>query len=1163
MSLDCSQCGFHNPPGMRFCGNCGSRLNGTHAGNAVSVPGFTSPHSEVGLLLGSDLRQRFHQAGLEATGKRRTVTVLFADLCDYTGLSGKIDDESLYEIIQSYIRMLAEKVYQYEGLVDKFTGDGVMALFGAPIALENPAERAVRAALDMQAGIEQLNQDTDLLQGEKLQLHCGLNRGTVIVGGIGSDLLLDYTAIGDSVNLARRLQETAEPDSILVSESVFQTTQALFNYQARSGLELKGYQHQEQGYQVLGIKSLPGSVRGVRGLHSPMIGRRGELEEVKTALEELKITNRGQFVSIIGEAGIGKSRLTMEFKSFIDPEQMMLLEGQSLTYRKSVSYWIFQEIIRDFLGVKNDAGRNEVHRKLVAEVNQLFGPDSNNVLPFLEKLLSLEPSDTIFIQRLSHLDGEQLRQQTFVAVRRLLLALADRKPLVLIFEDLHWADEISLDLLAFLVESIDDKPVFVLGITRPAMDVKLKDLLNTSKARYQDRCRIIRLQSLSTEQSDELLIGLIGIADIPEQFRRLILSRASGVPFYIEEILRMLIDDRILISDGGQWSIADDKEIPLDVPENLQDLILTRFDRLIPIQRNVLQTASVIGRKFNAYLLNEVMQFDELQSLQQVLSSLEEKAFILPADEHDPDSFIFRHVLTSDAVYKTLLRRDRKRLHGIVAETLERVYEDELESQVEVLAGHYMRSIYLDKALHYLLLAGEKSSREYANLQSRHYYEEARDLLSEVPHSMEQELQVWMGLGDVLVFVGEYDLARDYYQEGLNMDRTFLGGDSEFDLNVIHRKIAVTFERQGEFDLALDHLSIANETLGSDRNSSHVAKSKILNEIGWIYFLRGNFEQARDSLQLALDLVDITDEYSTIASIHNRLGAVAYQMRDYEKAAVYVRNSLEMRKTLGDLSGEARLYNNLGLLGLMSGDLREAEQNFKQSLTLLDKVGDTEGIALANINLGLVKHDRGEYESARTNLEKASKVANKIGHRFYLGLASMYLGRLETTFEEYPQAVEHLSLGRQIFEELGAQDNLIDAMCYLAECYLAWGGVEKAILWSDKSWEALTKEGAESTGESVQAGRVLRVQGAINRKQRDLDVAGQRLRESAKIFSAAFEKLELARTAYEQGLLAIDLGDLSTADEYFELARDVFSEVGAEGELQKLERESNRIRVHG
>ncbi len=253
---------------MRFCGKCGSPLTGSGDKISIVLEPSLAPINEIGMLIGSDLKQRFRQAGLESAGQRRIVTVLFADLCDYTGLSGKIDDESLYEFIQLYIRMLAEKVYQFEGMVDKITGDGLMALFGAPIAYENPAERAVRAALEMQAGLEKLNQNLEDRLGEKLQMHFGLNRGSVIVGGIGSDLLIDYTAIGDSVNLARRLQETASPNTILVSESVYQTTQALFNYQELADLDLKGYQGGEKGYQLLGVKSQPAPVRGIQGLSS-------------------------------------------------------------------------------------------------------------------------------------------------------------------------------------------------------------------------------------------------------------------------------------------------------------------------------------------------------------------------------------------------------------------------------------------------------------------------------------------------------------------------------------------------------------------------------------------------------------------------------------------------------------------------------------------------------------------------------------------------------------------------------------------------------------------------------------------------------------------------------------------------------------------------------
>jgi adenylate cyclase len=1143
---------------MRFCGNCGSRLSEILNSQTSPLDSTLEPMENFGVLMGSDLKERFRQAGLESAGQRRNVTVLFVDLCDYTGLAGKMDDEALYEVIQLYIRMLAEKVYQYEGMVDKITGDGLMALFGAPLAYENPAERAVRAAMDMQAGLQDLNLDLENRLDERLQMRIGLNRGTVIVGGIGADLLIDYTAIGDTVNLARRLQESANVDSILVSESVYQGTEALFEYELQPELLLKGYQHSQNGYHLLGSKSQPGLVRGIQGLRSPMVGRDAELETLLGALNDLDQYQRGQFVTLIGEAGIGKSRLTTEFKANIDPIKMTVLEGQSLTYRKSVSYWIFLDLLRDYLGVTPGTSNIEVRERLVSRVNQTLGSEAGEVLPFLEHLLSLESSDGEVARRLSYLDAEQLRKQTFIALRNLLLAEARQKPLILILEDLHWVDEVSLDLLAFLLDSIDDLPIMVLVISRPPLESSFDEILTQTQSRLRERCRSIQLQSLSDEQSDRLLYSLVGKLEIPDDFRNQILNRAAGVPFYIEEILRMLIDKQILVFDDGRWIFSSDEDMELEVPDNLQDLILTRFDRLEPIQRSILQTASVIGRQFNSGLLNGVMQFGEGVQLKQALSSLVEKAFILPLAEQGDDGYLFRHVLTSDAVYRTLLRRERNKLHGMVAETLEQFYADRLESQVEVLAGHYLRSVHLDKALHYHILAGSKSARDYANLQAKKYYEEARELLSQIAHSADQALEVWTGLGDVLVFIGEYDNARECYQQALETNIDSRLSPEKQSQNVIHRKIAITYERQGDFDQALDHLNLASKALESADIPSPEARAQILNDTGWIYFLRGNFDEAQDALQSALDLVEDSDQYSIVASIHNRLGAVAYQLREYKQAAKYVKKSLELRRTLGDLSGEARLYNNLGLLGLMSGDLLEAETNFNQSIQLLEKVGDTEGIALANINLGLVKFDLGDYESAGAHLETAKTVAEKIGHRFYLGLADMYLGRLETALGEYESAVDLLDESVQIFTELGAEDNLIDAMCYKAENYLAWGEVADAIQWSEKARDSLTGKLAE---DSVQAGRVLRLQGSIARRQGDLKQAELALLESAQIFGAAYEKLESARTAFELGLLAQDLNDSDGAQDSFNEARVIFTEVGAEKELHRVEMAMIQIAV--
>lgn len=1137
---------------MSFCGNCGSRL----PQSAVElVDPERSIDQRTGILLGTDLKQRFQQAGLEAAGQRRSVTVLFADLCDYTSLGETIDEEDLYEIIQLYIRMLAEKVYRHEGMVDKITGDGLMALFGAPIALENPAERAGRAAIEMQEGLQELNLDIEARYGEQLRMRIGLNRGSVIVGGVNADLLMDYTAIGNTVNLARRLEESAPDGEILVSESVYQSTHPLFDYQELAGLDLKGYRQAERGFILQGIKAQPGGVRGIEGLQSPMVGREAELELLAAALDDLCTHKRGKFVGLIGEAGLGKSRLTAEFKTVLETKAVSYLEGQSLTYRRSVSYWIFLDLLRNFLGVTPATSPNEVQEILQQKIQQLLGADAGEILPFLEYLLSLDSSQDFVSQRLEYLDAEQLQQQTFIAYRKFLIAAANENPLVLILEDLHWADEVSLNFLHFLVESLDDNPIFILAITRPGVDNGLIDTFELVQQRLPESSQLVHLQNLSGEQSDELLSGLLGIPEIPESIRDQILEKAAGIPFYIEEILRMLIDENILVDRDGQWKFLSPENVVLEVPENLQDLILTRFDRLSLQQRNILQTASVIGRQFTADLIKQVMGYGTVAKLNEILSLLVEKAFILPVVGSD-NEYLFRHVLTSDAVYRTLLRKDRNALHGLVAQSLENIFADRLESQVEILAGHFLRSKYLDKALHYLILAGQKSARGYANVQARGYFEEAKDLLSQVEHTPAQALEVWTGLGDVLVFIGEYDQARDCYQLALAGRKAEQADDAAGSLSTIHRKIAITFERQGEFDLSLDHLDRANDEIKAAGNSSPVAKAQILNDTGWIYFLRGTFDEAQDTLQTALDMVEDSDSYSVVASIYNRLGAVAYQLRDYRLAAKYVRNSLELRKTLGDVSGEARLYNNLGLLGLMSGELREAESNFNRSIELLEKVGDTEGISLANINLGLVKFDLGDYGPAEFHLERALTIAEKIGHRYYYGLAAMYLARLDSAIGEYDLAVELFDSSLQIFEELGAQDNLMDAMCYLAETHLGNGKVNEAIYWSDKAHQSLGEKLAE---DSVQAGRVYRVQGALARYQGDLVESASLLLESAEIFRASYEKLESARTEYELGLLALELSDEAGAREYFAEAQVVFSEVGAVRELQKVDSALSKV----
>jgi class 3 adenylate cyclase/tetratricopeptide (TPR) repeat protein len=1139
---------------MRFCGNCGTRLIEGDRSPDISTDSQPFLAEKLGVLVGSDLIDRFQKAGLEAQGQRRNVTVLFADLSDYTGLSARIDGEDLFIIVQQLIQSLAKVVYKYEGMVDKIIGDGLMALFGAPIAYENNAERAVRAALEIQNEVASLSEKLVSQLGVDIKVHIGLHSGTVIVGGVGSNALMDYTAIGDTVNLAHRLEEAASAGTTLVSESVYQQTRMLFDYESIPALNLKGIHRPVQGYRLVGIKIKPGSVRGIEGLKSPLVGRESELEFLEQTVQRLSSRGQGNFVLLVGEAGIGKSRLTAELKESIRQFPVNVIEGQSLTYRRSVSYWIIQDLLRNYLDISSDMSPSMARERLVTKVKEVLGTRSAAVLPFLEHLLSLSHSETIGGTRLAYLDASQLRQQIFLSVRDLILAEARLRPLVLIFEDLHWADDASLDLLGFLMESVRNEPLLIYAISRPIDKGKVAEISEQGRANLGDLFTVLPLEALSLQQSERLFEQLLSIPEIPSELIGKVLQQAAGIPFYLEEILRMLIDAQVIQRVGDRWHLVPETDISsVGVPDTLRDLILTRFDRLDTYHRNILQAASVIGRKFNLSVLDAVITSTNREGLERILEDLIQRDFIQLLNSDSVPEYTFRHVLTSDAVYSTLLKRDRGELHRRVAETIESLYKDQVDNYVEVLAGHYSLSIQLDRALHFLILSGQKAAREYANEQALRHFKDALNLLSRVEHSIEQSLQIHLGLGDVLLFVGDYLPAREQFQAALD---TIGSSESDHFLKergLLHRKIATTLERQGDYEQALSHYATSSDLLECEPDIMPVEQAQLLNDIGWIHFLRGNFEEAQRNLTRALKWVEQSNQYNVIASIHNRLGAVAYHQRDYEKSAAHVRKSLVLRETIGDLAGVARLYNNLGLLGLIRGDLRDAEANFLQAIELLERIGDAEGIALAYTNLGLVRFDRGYFESAQQNLERSLKAAEHIGHRFYRGRALMYLGRLKTAQGFYDQSDDLLQESITILEGLNAQDNLVDAIYYMGENCFSHGDLDGALKWLSKADE-LIASGDENLALSVQRGRLLRLQGSIARSKGNYKDANDLLVESSAIFQTSDERLEAAKTILEFGYLARVQNNSLKARQHFQEARLLFNQFGADHNLQKTEK---------
>ncbi|HLF88426.1 MAG TPA: tetratricopeptide repeat protein [Anaerolineales bacterium] len=1163
----CSKCGFNNPIGMRFCGNCGSPL----AKISATVPSPLTGTLPLRTLSGKDVKERLRQAGIDAAGQRRNVTVLFADISNYTKVTQSIEDEGVFELIKRYIRVLAEEVYHYEGVVDKFTGDGLMALFGAPIAYENNAERAVRAALDMQAGIAMMRTSIQDEYGIDLQMRIGLNSGSVIVGNVGVEQMMDYTAIGDTVNLASRLETAADPSTILVSDAVYRQTKAIFHFKEVPDLQLKGYSEPITSYKVVSVKRLPGSVRGIEGLQTPMIGRKRELTKLQDAVDALQERGQGQLVLIVGEAGIGKSRLTTELKANIDQSFVGVFEGRSLTYRKSISYWIFRDLLRNYLGVSEETPENLVEEKLRHQAQTLLGTSAPKIIPFLQQLISPGLLGKGNLPQIELLDAEHLRQQIFLAVKELFVAEARIKPFIIVLEDLHWADDASIELIYFLIDALRNVPLIIYGITRPFQDGPLKKVEERARERIPDRLTIIQLHNLSQRESNQLLDQLLTIPDFPETVLNQIIQKSAGVPFYLEEILRMLIERNVIRREGEHWRLVPGVEVTtLGVPDTLNDLILTRFDRLDTVCRRVLQATSIIGREFSLTVLQMALR-DQLQAdqLQGALDELVHREFIISQQSEanqmglaDPsgtppgqgqDIYTFRHVLVSDAVYGTMLKHDRGTMHLLVAQAIETLYKNRLDGYVEILANHYLRSPQLDRALYFLILAGQKAANSYASEQARQHFVTALGLLPKVVYQPSQAYQIHHGLGDVLMLVGEYQAARTHFQSAMDAiesedSKLFVNERSDLD-----RKMGITFERQGDFDKALTRLSVAMHRLRESTQASPLAQGRIVNDMGWIYYRRGEIDYAEMYLNLALRQVEGTPHTHLMASIYNRLGAVYFMKEQLDQASEYVRKSLELREELGDIVEMVRTYNNLGLLEWKRGHWESALQNFRRGMELNTTLGDVEAMIQLQGNISLLQIDRGELADAEKYLLESLRRADAIGHNYLKGVAYLNLSRYWLAKKDWESALSSAHNSLEVFTAIGAQDELANTWWCMGEAQFGSGNLEKAQEAGQLVLDLLTGRGTKVLGPSQERGMILRLMGKIARVRGNLDTARQYLDESVNQFKAINNQLELGRTYVEIARWAKAAGNLLETKSFLEIGEEIFERLGAGLDLAEIQ----------
>jgi class 3 adenylate cyclase len=547
---------------------------------------------------------------LALKGERKQVTVMFADISGFTAMSEKLDPEEVRSMINACFEGLGAVIDQYGGHIDKFIGDEIMALFGAPAAHENDPERALRAALDMMTALAAFNAEHAARIPKPLALHFGINSGLAIAGGIGTRQRQDYSVMGDTVNLAARLEDLSEAGEILVGEDTYRLTAPLFEFEAIKPVMLKGKEKPVKVYRLLKAKAAPGRLRGIEGLSSPMVGRERELA---LAMETLGNFEKGQggVITVIGDAGLGKSRLISELSARCCQDgQADWAEGRALSYGENARYLIVRDLFRNLLGVAAEAAPGEVGQALRAELEWLFAAQAADIYPYLAHLLDV-PLDEESAQRLKYVEGEMLHQRILQSTQQYLSTRAGRKPVVLVWEDLHWGDPSSLALLEALLPLTQAHPLLLIMIYRPVREGRTWTFHQRSRELLGDTQQVIELSFLTPEESGQLLDNLLESNDLPAKMRQLIISKAEGNPFYVEEVIRSLIGSgAVTRAESGRGWITTARIDDITIPDTLQGVIMARIDRLNSETKRTLQVAAVIGRTFPYRVLARVMRVE-------------------------------------------------------------------------------------------------------------------------------------------------------------------------------------------------------------------------------------------------------------------------------------------------------------------------------------------------------------------------------------------------------------------------------------------------------------------------------------------------------------------------------------------------------------------------
>ena len=1119
--MQCPKCQFENRGGAKFCGDCGHKFvitcpecgTSNHAGNKfcdecghelTSTPTTASKNlsidekiAKIQKYLPQGLTEKILSQRDKIEGERKQVTVMFCDMEGFTSFSEKLGIEEAYSIMDQVYEILIHKVHDFEGTVNEMTGDGIMALFGAPIALEDAPQRAIHSAMaihrEMTIFSNKIKQENEGIPQIKMRI--GIHTGPVVVGTLGNDLRVEFKAVGDTVILASRIESLAKPGTAYVTEKTFKLTEGLFRFEGLGKMQIKGKKGAVKVYRVIGAstKKTRFDVSAERGL-TPLIGRERELELLFDGFERAK-EGKGQAFSIMAGAGVGKSRVLYEFRKAVIIEDLTLFEGKCFSYSSGIAYHPVIDMLKSNFAILDSDVELDIREKAKKGIKKLRANEAFT-LPYILELLSIK-DDVIETIPIS---PETRRNRIIEAVKRIALSSSETRPLIMVFEDLHWIDNSSEEVLKYLLDSISGARILLIFTYRPEY------VHAWGGKSFHNQ---VNLNRLSNRESLSMVYHLLNTDKIDRKLEELILETTEGVPFFVEEFTTSLKDLGIIEIKNNKYYLSKDIQ-DVTIPSTIQDVIMAKVDSLPEEAKELVQIGSAIEREFTYELIKQVIEHTE-QELLPIISVLKDSELLYEKGIYPQSIYVFRHALTQQVVYNSILAGKKKELHEKIGSAIEQIYPERLEEFCEVLAYHYSKSENIKKGYHFQKLSGVKAIRNYSNWDASRFCKEALNLINQLPETHEnkiEKLEILCMMTIPLRLLAYPEDSLQIFEMGEKLSKEL---DDEKSLSIFHGRmghyhsikrgnplLGIKFIEQsfqaaekmqdielmartaldlsgscmvaGQFSkivdfapgviVLLEESKKEHESFGTGIN----VYSDVHSYYGYGLGMTGKFEEGIALIEKGLRFAAKINDKNSLGHIEALYGYLFFiYKRDGKNTIYHFENAIRYQEENKQLFFLGTSWMGLGGGYYLIGKLETAQKYIEKGFKIQKKAGLSLDLSIYFWLLSMVKFELGEYKNAQDYAEETLRLSREMNEKHREGQSNIWLGRIigKKDTSKGDVAEEHILQGIKIFDELKMKPCSAEGHFFLGELYRDTDQKEKSVINLKKAAETFQEMGMD------------------------------------------------------------------------------------------------------